>query len=123
MKKLALLGIVFSFITAIAFAQAPTPVAEVETLKGDIIDNMCAGAQKPEALAEFVKTHTKQCALSPDCQAAGYSVLADGKLIKLDKESTVKVVEFLTKEDSKLQVVVTGKKTGEELNVASIENQ
>lgn len=123
MKKLALLGIVFSFISAIAFAQEPTPVAEVETLKGDIIDNMCVGAQKTEALAEFVKTHMKQCALSPDCQAAGYSVLADGKLIKLDKESTIKVVEFLTKEDSKLQVVVTGKKTGEELKVASIENQ
>lgn len=123
MKKVALLGIAFSFITALAFAQAPTPVAEVETLKGDIIDNMCSGAQKPEALAEFVKTHTKQCALSPDCQASGYSILVDGKLVKLDKESTSKVVEFLKKEDSTLQVVITANKAGEELSVASIEKQ
>lgn len=30
------------------------------TLKGDIIDNLCADSQSPDELAEFVKTHTKE---------------------------------------------------------------
>lgn len=122
MKKVFLMGLAFCFIASLAFAQEAQPSAAV-TLKGDIIDNMCAGAQKEENLAEFVKTHSKQCAIKPDCEAAGYSIFADGKLAKFDKESNAKIAEFLKKEDSKLQVEVVTKKNGEELSVVSIQNQ
>ena len=128
MKKIFLLGIALCVIASMAFAQETavktTPAAEeTVTLKGDIIDNMCAGAQKPEALAEFVKTHTKQCALMPQCEASGYSIFSDGKLQKFDKASNAKIAEFLKKEGSKLQVVVTAKKIADELSLISIENQ
>ena len=124
MKKAIVMAMAFCLVASFAFAQGASPVVtETLTLKGDIIDNMCAGAQKPEGLADFVKTHSKQCAISPDCEKAGYSIFADGKLSKFSAESNVRIAEFLKKEDSKLQVVVTASKVGQELILVSIENQ
>jgi len=136
MKKLVLMVMAVCLVTGFALAaetqaQAPasptsstTAVAPASiTIKGDIIDNMCAGSQNPEDLAAFVKTHTKQCTLKPQCAASGYSIFSDGKLSKFDKESNAKIEEFLKKADSKLQVVVVAKKVGDELNLVSIENQ
>ena len=115
MKKILFVLIALCFVSSLAFA-------EDMILKGDVIDNMCAGADKA-ALAESVKTHTKECALMPSCMESGYSIFADGKLYKFDKDSNVKVVEFLKKADSKLQVTVTTKQVGDELSLVSIENQ
>jgi hypothetical protein len=91
-------------------------------LTGDVIDNMCAGGNKAN-LAEFVKTHTKECALKPGCLDSGYSIYANGKLYAFDKDSSAKVAEFLKKADSKLQVTITAKQVGDELSLVSIENQ
>lgn len=131
MKKLLLAGMLLCFATSLAFAQETTtpteptltPAGTEITLTGDVIDNICADSQKPEDLANFVKTHTKQCALMPNSVESGYSIFADGKLYKFDKESNAKIQEFLKNEDSKLQVVVTAKKVGEELSLVTIENQ
>ncbi len=145
MKKVLFVLMALCFVSALAFAQdVAGPVAtttnttttdtttvttntavttpEVVTLKGDVIDNMCAGANKNN-LAEFVKTHTKECALKPGCIDSGYSIFADGKLYAFDKDSSAKVAEFLKKADSKLQVAITAKQVGDELSLASIENQ
>jgi len=142
MKKIFLVLIALCFASALAFAEdtvkaadttttttvttattvtAPAP-AEAIVLKGDVIDNLCAGMNK-DTLAEFVKTHTKECAIKPGCMDSGYSIFADGKLYKFDKDSSAKVAEFLNKADSKLQVTVTAKQVGDELNLVSIENQ
>ncbi|MDO8662893.1 MAG: hypothetical protein Q7K98_06720 [Candidatus Omnitrophota bacterium] len=124
MKKLVLIVMAVCLVAGFAFAaetQAQAPAAS--TITGDIIDNMCAGSQKPEALAAFVKTHTKQCALMPQCAASGYSILSDSQLSKFDKGSNAKIEEFLKQADSKLQVVVVAKKVGDELSLVSIENQ
>ncbi len=116
-----------SFVYAQEAAQMTTATAEAApaepvTLKGEVIDNMCADANRA-GLADFVKTHTKDCATAPACVASGYSIFADGNLIKFDKESSAKVAEFLNKPESKLQVVVVAKKVGDELSLVSIENQ
>lgn len=133
MKKLSLLVLAICLVCSYAFAQeaivptpeAPVPAAtdETVTITGSIIDNMCAGAQKPEQLGEFVKTHPKSCAVMPECAASGYAIYADGIITKLDKDSSAKVTEFLNKEDSILNVVITAKKVGDELSIISIENQ
>ncbi len=131
MKKIFTLLLLSCFAVSLAFAQeapiatttaTPSAVATV-TIKGDIIDNMCAGSQKPEALAVFVKTHTKLCALLPSCAASGYSIYADGKLNKFDQESNAKIEEFLKIPDSKLQVVVDATQAGDTLSLVSIKNQ
>ena len=108
--------------TAAVAATTPAATAESMVLKGDVIDNTCANSNK-DNLAAFVKTHTKQCALLPGCMESGYSIFADGKLYKFDKDSNAKVAEFLKKADSKLQVTVTAKQVGDELSLVSIENQ
>jgi hypothetical protein len=102
----------------------PAAVAkpEVMALSGVIIDNMCAKTNK-DTLAEFVKTHTKECALMPGCMASGYSIFADGKLWALDQDSSVKVAEFLKQADNEMQVIITAKQVGDELNLITIENQ
>ncbi len=108
---------------AVATAAAQPAAAAGETaLSGIIIDNNCAGAHTSD-IAEFSKTHTKDCALMPACQAAGYSLYANGKLVKFDKGSNAKVVEFLKNPSSKTQVTVSAKMSGDELSLASIENQ
>ena len=118
MKKLFLSGLLLCFVLSFALAQETTV-----TLKGDIIDNMCAGTKSPEELTAFVKTHSKDCALAPACAESGYSIFADGKLNKFDKDSGAKIEEFLKKADSKLQVVVEAKTAGEELSLVSVKNQ
>ncbi len=133
MKKIFLMGLFACLSLSLAFAQGEAvsagkaPAADsapaVTTLTGVIIDNACASAQKPEELAAFVKTHTKQCALMPACVASGYSIFANGKLYKFDKESAAKIEEFLKKEDSNLQVVVTAKATSAGLSLVAIDNQ
>ena len=127
MKKLMLLAVAFICVASLVYAQgestATSSPAAVETvnLKGVVIDNQCANAQKPEALAEFVKTHTKECVLQ--CAESGYSIFADGKLYKFDSASNPIVELFLKKADSKTSVDVVAKKNGEELTVVSIVNQ
>ena len=139
MKKILFMLIALCFVTSLALAQdttqtaatttattttttttVATPVVETMMLSGVIIDNTCAGANK-DTLADFVKTHTKECALK--CIDSGYSIFANGKLSKFDKDSSVKVGEFLKNADSKLEVSVTAKQVGDELSLVSIENQ
>ena len=117
MKILLFVFIGFCLISSLAFAQPATEII----LKGDVIDNICAEINK-DTLTEFVKTHTKECTLKPECLASGYSILADGKLYRFDQESNTMVAVFLKKADSKLQVLITAKQVGEELSLVSIEN-
>jgi hypothetical protein len=112
---------VFTFLLA-GFSALAFLAAETITLRGTIIDNHCAAMGK-DNLAEFVKTHTKSCALMPDCAASGYSIFSEGKLHKFDQASSKKVEEFLKKDESKLEVVVKAEKAGEELKLVSIENR
>ena len=119
MKKIIVVAMAFCFAVSLAFAQAGQSV----TVKGDVIDNMCLEAHKTEDVAAFVKTHAKQCAVKPVCEASGYSLFVDGKVNKFDQESNAKIAEFLKKADSQLQVVVVANKNGEELSLVSIENQ
>lgn len=119
MKRVIPIVLALCFVVSLAFAQG----AETTAITGDIIDNMCLDAHKLEDIAQFVKGHSKQCAITPECEASGYSIYSEGVVNKFDKESNARIAEFLKKEDSKLQVVVTAVKKGEELKLVSIENQ
>ncbi len=94
MKRLVLVVLGLCLLVSSGFA-AETKSAAVKkspelTLKGDIIDNSCAMANKAN-LASYVKTHTKECALRPGCVASGYSIFADGRLMTFDKKSNKKI--------------------------------
>lgn len=132
MQKLVFLSIALCLALSLGFVVAnaqetpatqgtQAPEVAAVTLTGTIIDNMCAGTQKPEELAAFVKTHTKECALT--CASSGYAIFAGGKLSKFDKDSNAKVEEFLKKADSTTAVTVVAKDVNGELSLVSIENQ
>jgi hypothetical protein len=94
--------------------------ADQKTIFGDIIDNRCASANK-EILSSFVPKHTKSCALAPDCKASGYSIYSkDGRLVAFRRSNDRKIVSFLEKKNSKLQVVVVADQVGDSLNLVSI---
>lgn len=125
MRKKTFMFLTLGLIALLSFSfqvQAAVNDGETMTLKGDIIDNMCANGNK-DNMAEFVKSHTKACALMPNCVASGYSLFVGGKLHKFDDASNKKIEEFLKKSDSKLQVTVTVTKTEDMISLVSIENQ
>lgn len=105
---------------AAAPASDVTPAAMPVILKGDIVDNMCAEANK-DNVAEFVKGHTKECALM--CASSGYSIISDGKIYAFDEADSKKVEEFLKNPESKLQVEVTALQAGDKLSLLEIKNQ
>ena len=93
------------------------------TMEGYIIDTRCATANQA-TLADFVKTHPKDCTMAPACSASGYNIYSNGKLYKFDKDSSDKVYDFLGKPDSTLSVkaeVEMG--PGDTVKLVSIENK
>lgn len=114
--------LVVSYSAFAAGKGAAKPAADLSVIKGTIIDNRCADANK-DNLDSFVQTHPKSCTLMPQCVASGYSIYVGGKLLKFDKASNAKIEKFLEKKTSKLAVEVSVKKAGEELSLVSIKNQ
>ena len=114
MKKLMFVVLALCMLAPLAYA-APMMI------KGTIIDNACADANKAD-LGNFVKTHPKSCAVMAACSAGGYSIYSDGKLIKFTDASTIKIAEFLKKDASKLTVDITANKVGDTLDLVSIKN-
>jgi len=92
------------------------------TLSGTIIDNACGTAHKAD-LATFIGTHEKSCATAPACAATGYMIYANGKAYEFDKASSKKVEAFLAKAENTLNVTVTAREKGKELELVSIENR
>ena len=108
-----------AFIASLLFVNGIYAQDTTVTLQGTIIDNKCATAHK-DNLPEFIKTHTKDCALMPDCVSSGYALYADGNLMQFDKASNAKVENFLKMKENTLSVVVEAKPT--EINAISIKN-
>jgi len=96
--------------------------SETMIISGTIIDNMCAGANK-DTIAKFITTHTKECALKPNCAASGYSLYHYGSLIPFDGPSSKKIEQFLKQKDSNLTVTVVARKAGDKYSLVSIKNK
>jgi len=100
---------------------AAVAAREDKTIKGYVIDNMCATAHASE-LAETAKGHPTACATMLNCIKSGYSVVSEGKQYKLDEESNKKVLSLLKGAKSKkgLLVTVEGTLDGETLHIKKI---
>ena len=123
MSKILALLMGLLLVTSMAFAAETAASSTPTTLNGVVIDNACASGHKAD-LAEFVKTHTKDCALMPSCEASGYSLVTpDGQLQAFTKASNLKVAKFLKTKKGTLNVTVKVKKVGNELELVSIKNQ
>jgi len=123
MSKLLALLVGLLLVASMAFAAETAASPETTTLNGVVVDNACASSHNAD-LAEFVKTHTKDCALMPNCEASGYSLVTpDGQARIFTKQSSKKVAKFLKAKKSTLNVEVKIKKSGAELELVSIKNR
>ena len=85
--------------------------AKPRTLKGYVVDQMCAGkmAMKENAM-EKAEGHTKDCALDDHCSASGYGIFSGGKYYKFDENGskTAKALIEKTKREKGLYFAATG---------------
>ena len=106
-------------IQAASAASAPSGPT-ITTLHGTIIDNHCAAANK-DSLATFIKTHTKECALMPDCEASGYSIYTkEGKLHPFLHQNTATIADYLKVKTHTLHAVVKAEMVGDSLKLETI---
>jgi hypothetical protein len=118
--RLLLAGSLVAGLSAVVYAAEK---GELKTYTGTIIDNTCATANK-DKLGDFVKTHTKDCAMMPGCASSGYSLYTeDGKLIAFTGKSNLKVKSYLKDSNTKLTVEVRGTTKNDKLEARSIKTK
>ncbi len=120
-RKIFALGGMLSIVLAgVVFAQDSKTIK----LTGYVIDNACASGSHGDVAktTDKAKGHPVSCALMPNCEKSGYSVVADGKMYKLDATGNQTAVELLksTKSKKGLMVMVEGKIDGETLLVSKL---
>jgi len=126
--KISALFALFAFLIAGFFnvqAQETAAKPKVHTMKGYLVDKMCAtGMAKKshdEAMAKAAK-HTKSCALEESCQESGFGLMCDGKWYKFDDAGDKKAEAWLkkTSKTNDLYVEVTGTHDGDIFKVVSL---
>jgi hypothetical protein len=90
---ITLCTIVLSFVLTVS-AQEAKPA----TLKGYVVDQMCAGkmAMKENAM-EKAEGHSKDCALDDHCSASGYGIFSGGKYYKFDEKGSATAKNLIEK--------------------------
>jgi hypothetical protein len=105
-------------------AVAGAAQGQTQSLKGHLVDVMCASKHATEA--EYIAKHDKKCLLMDGCVKSGYSlVTADGKVLKLDAKGNQLALDLIKKTDraSNWTVGVNGSVSGDTITVASIQLQ
>jgi hypothetical protein len=93
--------------------------AEVE---GVLMDKMCSMKAVKEG-QKAATMHTRQCAMTTDCEKSGYGVFtADNKYLLFDAAGNEQATAALksSKKKDNLKVKVSGEVTGDTIKVASL---
>ncbi|MEW6509331.1 MAG: hypothetical protein AB1428_00070 [Bacteroidota bacterium] len=109
-------------ILAAAVATAQTP-AKVTTLKGYVVDQMCAkNMAKKENVMEKAAGHTKECALEESCAESGYGIFSEGKYYKFDDKGSVRAKDLIekSKREKELAFEASGTLSGGTFTVTSL---
>lgn len=115
----------FTGILALALAALIQPVftqAKPVTIKGHLVDVMCASHHAEEGAAYGAK-HDKKCLLMDECVKSGYSVLqADQTVVKLDQKGNDLALALIKKTDreNNWNVTVTGTLSNGTIAVSSL---
>ncbi|MDP1853696.1 MAG: hypothetical protein Q8L26_05815 [Candidatus Omnitrophota bacterium] len=125
MRKIICIFISIFLLSFLSFAQADEPKKESEeTLKiaGTVIDNESA-EKYLKSLDIFILRYPKAQAVLPVSVESGYSIYSEGELYRFNKESSVKITEFLEERNNVLKVVIEAKEVDDELELLSIKNE
>lgn len=90
---------------------------------GYLIDRMCSQAHRndPQAI-NYVKNHTRDCALLKPCRASGYVLYRQGRWLNLDKNGSELAAQLISKSKSSrgIYVTVDGALSGETIKVEAV---
>ena len=98
-------------------------LASAAQVQGILLDRMCATKIVADKDQKAAQSHTRECALMPDCVGAGYGVYtADGKFITFDQAGNQKAEQALkaSKKKDNIKVQVTGEQAGDSMKVTAI---
>ena len=108
--------------TLILLVVAVAGFATAADVTGILIDKHCQASVMTGGQAK-AQAHTRECALMPDCMAAGYAVFTPaGKVFSLDAAGNKLAVKSLqaSKKKNNLTVQVSGDVSGDNIKVASL---
>ena len=112
----------FRLWTLVLLVLAVAGFATAADVTGILIDKHCQASVMTGGQAK-AQAHTRECALMPDCMAAGYAVYTPaGKVFALDaagNKLAVKSLQASTKKNN-LTVQISGEVTGDNIKVASL---
>lgn len=111
--------ILFAFLAFIVTASFS--IAQTQTIRGTLVDNMCQMKMKTDQGA--LAAHTRDCALMDSCIKSGYAVVtADGMVYKLDAKGNEQAVAALkaSKQAANLKVTIGGATKDGMLAVSSL---
>ena len=92
-------------------------------VRGYLVDMLCVRQRKSEGV-KLGQEHTRMCLRMPNCIKSGYAVMTlDYQILKFDQKGTEKAIKLLDKTDQQqgFVVQVSGKITGDEIQVSKIE--
>jgi hypothetical protein len=103
-------------------------------IQGVLIDEKCSanaqtrivsgtGDSHLEGGIVWAYTHTRKCALMPECERSGYGIAThDNRFLKLDAAGNRKAAEMLktSKKEDDLEIEVTGEVQGNNIKVATL---
>jgi hypothetical protein len=117
MKRLLTLGLMAAALAGLSSPPlaAPLQPAKTQTLRGHLMPFKCQNDEKV--------SHTRDCALRPECRITGYGVaLPDGTFQQFDEDGNKKAVELLesSRTANDLQVEAEGERVGSLFRVRTL---
>jgi len=115
-------GLLALFGMGVVAAVSLGAAVQERTILGSLIDNeTLAGVMRADDPEDAAMNVEKAVLLSDAAQKSGYTILQGKRKTKIDPGSVSTVVEYLKKDDSTIQVRVTGTTGGSGLVIKSIE--
>lgn len=103
---------------------ASSAVASDSAWRGYLVDRLCADdAKTADKAKKLCETHTKECALDPNCVNSGYTVYSGSKFYIFDDKGNKlakKLIESSKREDGGMPVEVKGALSGNTIAVSAI---
>ncbi len=94
--KRALLVLSNVAIIALALSTASTAKNKSSTFQGYLVDKQCADSVRQDSHPEdFIKHHTKDCALMENCRRNGYTLYVSPNWFDLDKHGSKLAIKVL----------------------------
>jgi len=100
---------------------AAGPALQAETLKGFLVDMVCA--RSPTDRLNLGPEHTRKCLLMPACKAGGYGILtANDVVIPFDEKGNAQAEKLLssTTQEADFRITANGKRRGDHFEVSRI---